>query len=160
MKQVSLILLLLSPVFCFGQSITSSVRLPGGAELRSVIAAFKKDAHRVDTCQRSYICKIDGREWYGLDRGLDLPKNELVSLKLKVKGRFVNLPVAGMFNPNYSGRLSAKQFSLKSDRGAYMLYGYFSDGAGSYTAHWRVKGNRAERIVISTDESDFSWQGK
>ena len=63
-----------------------------------------------------------------------------------------------MFNPNFSGYLDENQFKLVKYNDYFILYSFFSDGAGSYSAHWKIKNDIAERIVLSNDEKYFEWQ--
>jgi hypothetical protein len=64
-----------------------------------------------------------------------------------------------MYNINYGSlTIREKQFKLVKTNIGYTLYGYFSDGAGTYTAHWTILKNKAIKNVISNDETFFSWQ--
>ena len=63
-----------------------------------------------------------------------------------------------MYNPRFGFELSSQQFKIIKKAHDYLLYGYFSDGAGSYTAHWKITNGKSFRLKISNDESDFKWQ--
>jgi hypothetical protein len=63
-----------------------------------------------------------------------------------------------MFNSNFSGELSKNQFKIVKEGNQYVLYGLFSDGAATYTAHWRIVDTISIREVISNAEEYFSWQ--
>lgn len=63
-----------------------------------------------------------------------------------------------MFNPNFISKLSIHQFKIEKEGNQYVLYGFFSDGAGTYTAHWKIVDAISIREVISNSEEYFSWQ--
>ena len=105
-----------------------------------------------------YICKIDNEIWYGSDFRMDLPKNELKSLAVYVDGKYVKLDVSQMFNPNKNGELNRNQFKIQKKFDYYILYGFFSDGAGTYITKWKIKDGKSERYKISNDDEDFEWQ--
>jgi len=63
-----------------------------------------------------------------------------------------------MFNPNFSGTLFESQFKLKRYKDYFILFAFFSDGAGSYSAHWKIENGKSERIVLSIEEEFFEWQ--
>lgn len=125
------------------------------------IKAFNKELHKIEFCESTdakYICKIDDEDWFGSDFKMDYPKNKLENLTIKLNECDVKLDVSKMFNPNYSGELNKDQFKLENKNGNYILYGFFSDGAGTYTANWKIKGCKSERSELSQDEKDFEWQ--
>ena len=103
------------------------------------------------------ICLIDGAVWFGCDFGFDLPRNQLIKLTLKIKGKEIPLNVSGMYNPRSTGYLNKEFFKLEEYVGGWILYGGFSDGAGAYTAHWRIVKGKSLRQVISNDERQFYW---
>jgi hypothetical protein len=90
--------------------------------------------------------------------GLELPRTQLSQLKIYINNKPVALNVSGMFNPRFGYELSEQQFKLVKKGVTYLLYGYFSDGAGTYTAHWKVSNGKSVRLRISNDEKDFAWQ--
>ena len=144
------------------QKITSKVELEKGVILFATIEKFIPRQHRYDTCTTQFnwkmICLIDGKIWFGTDDGMGLPKYKLKSLTLTINGRKIPLDVTGMYNPSFDGYLSKRQIELVKDNAGYLLYGFFSDGAGTYTAHWRIVKNKSMRLKISRDERDFFWQ--
>jgi hypothetical protein len=91
---------------------------------------------------------------------MELPRNELRSLFVEIEGRRTDLEVDGMFNPNFNNELRREQFRVEQVPEGHMLYAFFADGAGTYTAHWRIVDGRAERLVLSNNEEDFLWQQK
>jgi hypothetical protein len=145
-----------------GQKKTSTVILNNEAKLIGVIEKFEASSHKIDTCSYEfkfqYFCRIDGQKWYGTDQGFELPQTQLNQLTAYINGQAVPLNVSGMFNPKFSLDLSSDQFKLVRQAKDYILYGSFSDGAGTYTVHWKISGKKSTRLKISTDERDFAWQ--
>lgn len=126
-----------------------------------ITKAFKESEHKIEICDSEskwkYICKIDGKPWFGSDQGMEKPKDQLTKLTLKIENRLIDLDVTGMFNAGY---LSKLQFSFRKEGGTYKLYAFFSDGAGTYTAHWLIIDGSSIREVISNDERYFYWQNE
>ena len=141
---------------------TSIIKLSEEIEVIGSIEKFILSEHTVDTCNLTSefktICLIDGKPWFGSDLSTELPENKLSTLTLKIKGEKIDLDVTGMFNPNFGYKLANNQFKIKETEVGYTLYGFFSDGAGTYTAHWKIIKNGAIRVLISKDERDFYWQ--
>jgi len=164
MKYTFISILLLSYLNGSGQKGISVVKITDGITLTGMIEKFNASMHKIDTCSdnfgNKYICKIDKKVWYGSDRGLELPRNKLLWLKIKIKNKSIPLNVAGMFNPAFEYELSSNQFKLKKGKNGYILYSFFSDGAGTYTAYWEINNYKSHRILISTNEKYFSWQLK
>jgi hypothetical protein len=122
---------------------------------------FDEKEHTIQTClsgKQQYICAVDGKPWYGSDTGMSKPKNQLVKFILVIDDTYIYPEISGMFNPNFSGAINNNQIKIKKNGDQYELFGYFSDGAGTYTAKWRIVGNAAIREVISNDETYFDWQ--
>ena len=131
--------------------------------LRWTIKEFDKENHKIEYCENEYqdaqyICKIDNKLWYGSDFRMDLPKNELKKLSIFINNKYLELDVSEMFNPNLSGELNKDQFKIVKKSNYYILYGYFSDGAGTYTTNWKIEDGKSFRGTISKDEEDFEWQ--
>jgi hypothetical protein len=135
------------------QQDTTVLELSDGVVLFGVIQKFDKNNHTIDTCtdelRQKYICKIDGKPWYGMDRGLESPKTQLTDLRLVINGLTIPLDVSGMFNPRFSYQLIRKQFNLKKNGGEYELSGFFSDGAGTYEATWKINTGKSVRTSIA-----------
>jgi hypothetical protein len=161
-KKTVLILFILSiSIYFYGQENSGKIKLSNHISVSWTIKKFDKSKHNYDYCENSgskYLCKIDGKKWYGSDCGMELPKNELTKLTLEINGDKIELNTNQMFNPNYSGTLNESQFKLKKTGNTYMLYAFFSDGAGTYTAYWKINNKKSVRIKISNDEKDFEWQ--
>jgi len=125
---------------------------------------FIPENHKIETCKSEFgykfICKIDGKIWFGGDIGMENPRNQLTKLVLKINSITVDLDISNMFNPSYDGGLSKKHFLFKKEGEFYKLYSFFSDGAGTYTVHWKILGNSSVREVISGNERFFYWQNE
>lgn len=162
MKIIPLLVLFFGFAAAQAQINSSSIQLNSKTRLTAVIETFDPSKHKIDTCRDAllnrYICRIDGNKWYGTDQGIELPRNQLKKLTIHFKGKDILLETACMFNPTFSSELKSGQFKFKRDGRLYFLYGFFSDGAGTYTAHWRIWNGKSTRIKISGDENDFSWQ--
>ncbi|MFN7045288.1 MAG: hypothetical protein ACK4M1_08835 [Flavobacterium sp.] len=156
------ILVLLSNLNAIAQENSGIISFENDIKLYWTIKAFNEKANQIKVCENDfgaqYICAIDNAIWYGSDIGLDIPKNQLTNLVLEIGKNKIILDVSSMFNPNFSGKLSKHQFKIAKEANQYVLYGFFSDGAGTYTAHWRIIDTISIREVISNSEEHFSWQ--
>jgi hypothetical protein len=136
--------------------------LAEGIELTGVVEKFSADKHRIDTCtdkfKNKYICRIDGNVWYGSNQGMKLPRNQLKKLTIHIGGKPIVLDVSQMFNPQFDYKLNPDHFKLQKKGNGYYLYSFFSDGAGTYTVHWKIDKRKSTRVKISNDEKDFAWQ--
>ena len=161
MKYIYL-LVLLSNFNVLAQDNSGIISFENNFKLHWTIKAFKEKEHQIKICktdfEAKYICAIDNAIWYGSDIGLNKPKNQLTNLVLEIGKNKIILDVSSMFNPNFNGKLSKHQFKIENEGNQYVLYGFFSDGAGTYTAHWRIIDNISIREVISNSEEYFSWQ--
>lgn len=160
MSKYLLILFVLSSSILHAQN-RGKIELKQNIHLHWEIAKFDKSQHTFSYCVKNNfksLCKIDNQEWFGSDIGIKLPTNVLNKLIIEIDKVKIKLDTSKMYNPNFYGSLSSQQFNLKKNKGNYILYGYFSDGAGSYTAHWQIHNGKAGRILISNNEEDFLWQ--
>ena len=161
MKKILLFLFLISNL-TFGQT-KGEIQLGKNVVLNWEIKNFDNTKHTFEYCKESdwkYICKIDNQEWFGSDFGMEFPKNELTKLNLIIGTENFDLETSKMYNPNFSGYLSSNQFKLV-DKGNYkILYSFHSDGAGSYSAHWKIENGKTERIILSREEEYFEWQNE
>jgi hypothetical protein len=89
---------------------------------------------------------------------MEYPKNELTKLFLNIGKEKYQLLTSKMYNTNFSGFLIKNQFKIIKNKDYYILYSFYSDGAGSYSAHWKMKNGKSERIVLSREEEYFEWQ--
>ena len=147
----------------FKNSKSGKIDLTNEINLKWTIKEFSSENHKIEYCENQdakYICRIDNNDWYGSDFKMDLPKNELKSLTIYVDDKYIKLDVSQMFNPNNSGELDKNQFKIKKEKDFYILYGYFSDGAGTYTTSWKIKDGKSFRRKISSNEEDFKWQNE
>jgi hypothetical protein len=159
MKNIFFILFLISNL-TFGQT-KGKIRLGKNIVLNWEIQNFDKTKHTFEYCLKSelkYLCKIDNQEWFGSDNGIEFPKNQLTKLNLKIGTQNYDLETSKMFNPNFSDYLSGHQFKLVTNKNYKILYSFYSDGAGTYTAHWKIENGKAERIILSKHEEYFEWQ--
>lgn len=161
MKAITFLLLVICFTNVTAQQKSSTISLAGGIKLTGVIENFNVSKHKIDTCRdefsNKYICRIDGKKWYGSDQGLELPRNQLNKLTIYINKQPIALNCSGMFNPVYAYEFDPQQFELKNKGNNYYLFGFFSDGAGTYTAHWKISDGKSTRVKISNDEEDFSW---
>ena len=144
------------------QSDTTVIELQKGTFLFALVDNFNPDEHKIDTCKTDfgqyYFCLIDDTPWFGSDTQEDLPRSQLTKLWLEISGVRIDLEIKGMFNPTNSNGINTNQFKLKSLYDGFVLYGFFSDGAGTYSVHWKIVNGSAIRTLISKDEEAFSWQ--
>lgn len=144
----------------FGQK-NGTIKIDDNSFIYWEIEQFDTSKHTFEYCLEGdlkYLCKIDKQDWFGSDRGLDFPKNELKKLEISISQTRIPLETSQMFNPNFSGALFESQFELKRFKDHYILFAFFSDGAGSYSAHWKIENGKSERIVLSIEEEFFEWQ--
>jgi len=162
MRKLLIILGLLISGFADAQIKEGTINFNKNNSLQWITESFEPESHTLDYCLtesgQKFLCTIDDKPWYGSDMGDKLPKNQVIMLRLKLFSGVIDLDVSGMFDAGYGGELSETQFLLKKEGPYYMLYGYFSDGAGTYTAHWKIVKNSSVREVISNDEAYFTWQ--
>ena len=161
MKKILLLLFLISNL-TFGQT-KGEIQLVKNVVLNWEIKNFDNTKHTFEYCKESdwiYICKIDNQEWFGSDFGMEFPKNELTKLNLIIGTENYDLETSKMYNPNFSGYLSSNQFKLVDKDNYKILYSFQSDGAGSYSAHWKIENGKAERIILSREEEYFEWQNE
>jgi hypothetical protein len=157
------LLFLFTGLFVFSnshaQTINSRIELDKKIFLEASVKTFNPKEHKLDTCDTGQgwkmLCLIDNNLWFGSDDGLAPPRYQLNKLTITISGKKIPLDVTGMFNPTYTGKLFLKQFYLEKDQPGYALYGYFSDGAGTYMALWKIVKGRSMRLKISRDETDF-----
>ena len=161
MKYIFL-LILLSNFNSIAQVTEGEILFENNIKLHWTIKTFNEKEHQIKICKNDfgvqYICAIDNAIWYGSDIPVDKPKNQLTNLVLEIGKNKIILDVSSIFNPNFSGELSKHQFKIIKKGNQYFLYGFFSDGAGTYTAHWRIVDTISIREVISNLEEHFSWQ--
>ncbi|WP_333851494.1 hypothetical protein [Epilithonimonas sp.] len=147
----------------FKNSKSGKIDLTNNIYLIWRIKDFSSENHKIEYCENQdakYICKIDDNDWYGSDFKMDLPKNELKSLTIYIDEKYIKLDVSQMFNPSNGEELDKNHFKIKKEKDFYILYGYFSDGAGTYTTSWKIKDGKSFRRKISSNEEDFKWQNE
>lgn len=135
----------------------SELHFDDGIILRVEIDEFNYLDHYYDTCspnETPYICRIDGEEWFGMDRGMELPKYQLKSLIFIDEDDTIFLDVSRMYNPTFYDGISNKHFLLEKSDDILEIFGWFSDGAGTYCAKWIISNSVAHRILLSNSEDD------
>jgi len=100
------------------------------------ISAFKPIEHKLGWCPDSVLCLIDKQPFFGTD--LTVPFNTLDKLTFAFNGIETNLDVSGMYNPWNGNHAPMNAFKITNRGYVTEIVGYFSDGAGSYTAKWQV----------------------
>ena len=144
------------------KKVISKIRFSSDMVLTGVIEKFDSSKHTWNTCAigtaDKYICRIDGKPWFGSDLGYELPRNELTRLTIKIRKIEIPLNATRIFNPVNGNELRNEQFKLKKQGSGYILYSFFSDGAGSYTVYWKINDGKSSRIKFSNDERYFQWQ--
>jgi hypothetical protein len=160
---MKLLAVFISTLFTAGQAYAqkhiSTVEIENQIILTAIIETFDSTKHTYDTCVTGLgwkaICLIDNEIWFGNDSGMELPRNKLINLTIKIDEREILLDVTGMYNPNWDNEIRKDQFAIKKAELGYYLYAYFSDGAGTYTVHWKIIKGKSIRLKISKDDCDF-----
>lgn len=150
-------LLIAISFFVFTSRAQNILHLEHDVELQVTIVEFVSENRTIDTCyyaNQPYICKIDGHELYGIDSGMELPKLELKEIVVLHEGEKTNLDVSQMFNPVFGTFISERHFDVQLINSEIQIYGWFSDGAGTYCAKWLVKNSTSTRILLSRSEEE------
>lgn len=159
---LNIILIIFTITQCCAQTHSGEIALEKNVSLIWITEDFNENAHKIEVCKTegdySYISKIDGKPWFGSEIGMNKPRNQLSKLTLKMNGIEIELDISYMYNPSLNGILSQRQFLLEKEGEFYKLYSYFSDGAGSYTVHWKIVNGSSVREVISNNERFYFWQ--
>ncbi len=160
MKNIYLLIsALLISFLAAGQANLSTISFDDGIILTGTITPFEKSKHTYDTCGSvfgwKYICLIDGKQWYGTDHDLTLPKNQLTKLIITIQGKEIILETTGMFNVGTENKLQPSKFHVSKNGEEYVLQAILSDGAGTYIVQWKIIKNISQRIKISNNEADF-----
>jgi hypothetical protein len=114
---------------------------------------FNPDGHEIQKCkiiEWEGICLIDGRPVFGAD--MDLPKTVVDKAIVQVGARTIPLDTTCMFNPWFR-KPSNDQFEINLIEGGFAVRGFFSDGAGSYVAEWRIIDGASVRTILTNDEA-------
>lgn len=136
-----------------------TIDLGNGIALTGKVIPFDSTKHTISRCKKfnwNYepVCLIDGKPYFGHDLGPELPRMELTSLRVTIRGKPVTLDISGMFNPSWNVELRPDQFKARTAEGGHQVVGLFSDGAGTYVAVWKIIAGGSIRSVLSNDESD------
>jgi hypothetical protein len=146
-----LFLVLLSPVQAEEKFVLSN-----GVEVQLYEKPFHPDEHKIEYCgkERKFPCKIDGEFPYGTD--FTMPKTEITKIVIVAESISYELDTSGMYNALWRQPLEREkisQFSVRCEnRKNCLVNGFFSDGAGTYVAGWKIVEGKVSRNVLSADE--------
>lgn len=138
-------------------SVGQTVDLGNDIKLTGEVVPFDSTAHTVTRCklldwQHDPICLIDSQPYFGSDLDYRMPRNHFRSLVIEISGKRTVLDVTGMFNVSWDLSIHDGQFEIKPDEGGHILTGEFSDGAGVYTATWKIVTGGAIRTELKQAE--------
>ncbi|HUV30841.1 MAG TPA: hypothetical protein VMY05_07130 [Acidobacteriota bacterium] len=128
-----------------------TVPLGEGITLEMTVAKFKAGEHKLTGYQepgRSYASLIDGKPVFGTDG--ELPSNQLIKATVIIEVDTISLDVSCMYNP-FFGEPDPRFFKIVR-RSGFVIWGYFSDGAGSYEAEWLIVKNSSVRVRLEWGE--------
>ena len=109
---------------------------------------FERGRHKVELEK----LKIDGIKYFGTDG--DLPKYELSNSYVFKNGKRIDLKTDGMYNPWFGNGNNVKDLiHFTNNENGTLIFGIFSDGAGSYASEWLIYENKSKRIELSNDEN-------
>lgn len=150
---VAFVMLFISPL-SFAENKVEIV-LKKDIKLTLIMIPFVTSKHRIKRCGKESVCLIDDLPFFGSDG--QLPKRQLQSMVLTLKGKKIPLDVSGMFNPwNFvdgAHYINRKGFSIKHSWGdTWIVSGGFSDGAGFYSARWLVSEGKSLRTMLIKTE--------
>ena len=139
--------------------IISTVKIADNVYVTAEIDEFKLAEHSIDTCAEGignkYICRIDGKMWFGGGQELDIPRNKFYKLKLSYGNTHLRLDISDMYNSSYEGLIYKDQFKWRSEGNIYFLNAAFSDGAAAYSVQWRIEKGKSVRTYIESDMAEF-----
>lgn len=107
---------------------------------------FNLNEHQVRR-NKGYVDKIDGMNPWGVDGGL--PKMEISSMVLKIKGQSVTIP-KNAFKDLYEIGLKDMNIHFDNRGNIYIYFPLNSDGAGGYFGTWVIKDNKYKKRYIDT----------
>ena len=150
-------ILILSSIGCqptiAGDLAPVDFTLPNSTKVEVKESVFLAKNFRVDGCQKTPSCLINGYPVFGVP--FDLPTTFVVRITTLYKRWSNSLDVRGMFNawgtrrPQYAR--SVRYFGGSCFQELCHYRGLFSDGEGSFVAEWITIGNRSYRTIISDD---------
>lgn len=83
---IQVLVLIISFSNLFGQK-NGTIKIDDNSFIYWEIEQYDTSKHTFEYCLESdlrYLCKIDKQDWFGSDRGLDFPKNELKKLEISI----------------------------------------------------------------------------
>jgi hypothetical protein len=129
----------------------------GDINLSVTAKPFNAKDHEIEKCKINEwegICLIDGRPVFGAD--IQLPKTVLDKAIVQVGAWTIPLETTCMFDPWFR-KPSNDQFEINLIEGGFTVRGFFSDGAGSYVAEWRIIDGGSVRTILTNDETIFVY---
>ena len=156
MKCYSIILLLFCSFFSHGQVNSANIKIDSITSLQLVREKFNPEINKLEI-KNGFVLGINDSPLFGSDG--EIPKYKLIKATLKIKDKSYNLQVDNMYNPWTGDQLNVNFFKIiHSGENHHLLKCIFSDGAGSYSAYWKIEEKSSKREILSNDEKYFEWQ--
>jgi len=158
MKIYKFVLYILSTLFIFKTTYcqenqeTKNTRLTlnDSCSLIIEISKFDSSLNKIEKCEILNwigVCLINDKLVFGTD--FEIPYTTLNKMEIHCSDRFIELEVSCMFNPNGVSLVpNREQFEIIKAEGGFILIGNFSDGAGTYSAKWKIVANKSVRIFL------------
>ena len=122
-------------------------------KLHMIASLFDSTKHNIQHCNIldwSGVCLIDGAPFLGTD--WEMPKSVLKRAYIEINGKEIELETFGMYNPWFV-YTKKEFFSVEGwTESGWIVRGFFSDGAGSYVAEWKIINGASIRTILSNDE--------
>ncbi|AWV97222.1 hypothetical protein [Arcticibacterium luteifluviistationis] len=135
-----------------GQIDTVTVSLNDSSKVILERTLWDSGSQKVESYEGRFPYAIDGEIIYGTDG--DLPSSKLTSVKLFIGKESYELETKGMFNPWFLDYFNGEHFILKPyGIKGFKLLAYFSDGAGTYGAEWKILEKSSIRTILTNEES-------
>jgi len=132
---------------------TSQVITKNGYTVNIAFSKFDQKKHKLDWCEKGYLCNIDGAHFIGTDGSM--PVASIHNIYLNLNGKAINLSSKNMYIGSWKyAELNAINITVrKLSKHLFKVRGVFSDGAGAFYAEWNVLGGTSMRTVLSDSES-------
>lgn len=145
-----LLLFLISPFFCFGQTNKTIIVLNQKCQLELERSIFDKTKHQFEYANKNILIAIDKIPLFGSDG--EMPKYVLSNAILKIGNKTYKLQIDNMYNPWFGNSANERFFKIESHGNQSVLKGIFSDGAGTYGAEWIIWGDSSIRTILTQNE--------
>ena len=149
---VSIMFFFVDNNYCQEKGIHNSAKLilNDSITLLVKISKFDTTINKIEKCKVlnwEGVCLINGGLVFGTD--FEIPKTVLEKIEVNINDIKIELDVSCMYDPNGSSlALNRNQFDIQVTEGGFFLKGNFSDGAGSYSAIWKIVKNKSLRVFI------------